>query len=95
MGLSLPGPVLPSVRRLRDLMLELGCAISAGVCSTHNQSLLVHDGGRVACRAAWEAAALPPPPDPLVLDQRGRVVGSVLPDAGRAVPRPMSGGRFL
>lgn len=51
---------LPSPQRLLDLMLELGCSARyevGGLCSTHGGSLLIHDGGRMACRAAWEAAS--------------------------------------
>jgi hypothetical protein len=48
---------LPSVQRLHELMLSLGCCTRDGVCLTHSQPLLVHDGGRVACSSAWDAAA--------------------------------------
>jgi hypothetical protein len=60
MTTPMPSPLaampLPSVQRLHDLMLELGCLTRGGWCSTHNTSLRIHDGGRVACAAAWEAA---------------------------------------
>lgn len=52
---ALPASDLPTVPELNARMIELGCILRDGACLTHHESLLVHDGGRVACRAAWSS----------------------------------------
>jgi hypothetical protein len=54
----LPNPKgLPTVRELNKAMTSAGCDIRDRWCRTHDSSLLIHDGGRVACAHAWKQVA--------------------------------------
>jgi hypothetical protein len=54
----LPNPnPLPTPRMLAKAMTKAGCEVRDGWCRTHDSSLLIHDGGRVACAHAWKRVA--------------------------------------
>lgn len=46
---------IPSIEELSIEMVRSECRIRHGWCDTHERSVLIHDGGRIACGQAWEA----------------------------------------
>jgi hypothetical protein len=46
----------PSREALAGAMDHLGCEADDVRCRTHSASLLIHDGGRLACPRAWDRA---------------------------------------
>ena len=53
---ALAGSPLPSKAALARAAYALGCVIAHCICRTHGGSLLVHDGDRIGCHAAWARA---------------------------------------